>query len=75
MTRLHNWGQLSRIPRPVGGWSGGSEGYTYIPAGSRARVPNPHTLDITELFVKLTEAHDPQNGGPSLRPSIPRYMP
>lgn len=56
MTRLHKWGHLSRIPRAVGGWSGGSDGYTYIPPTSRARIPDPHTLDITELYVRLREA-------------------
>lgn len=55
MQRLHKWGFVARIPRPVGGWSGGSEGYIYIPTHSRARIANPHTLDITELMVKLTE--------------------
>jgi hypothetical protein len=56
MARLHRWGHVSRIPRAVGGWSGGSDGYTYIPPTSRARISDPHTLDITELNVQLREA-------------------
>lgn len=34
----------------------GSEGYIYLPAGSRTRTPDPHTLDITELYVRLVES-------------------
>lgn len=56
MNRLYRWGQLSRIPRAVGGWSGGSEGYIYTPTTSRARIPDPHTLDITETYVRLEES-------------------
>lgn len=42
--------------RAIGGWSSGSEGFTYMPLGKKARNPNPHTLDIAELYVRLVEA-------------------
>jgi len=45
------------LPRPVGGFSGGSEGHVYLPTTSKARAANPHTPDISELFVSLVEAH------------------
>lgn len=56
MARLHRWGHVARIPRPVGGWSGGSDGFTYVPTTSRARTVDAHTLDIAELYVQLREA-------------------
>ncbi len=56
LARLVKWGQLSRLGRPMGGSQGGSESYVYLPATSRARVYDPHTLDITELYVRLVES-------------------
>lgn len=54
--RLVKRGHLNRIDRPVGGWGGGSADFIYLPAGSRTRIPDPHTLDITELYVRLVES-------------------
>lgn len=34
---------------------GGSADYIYIPAGSRSRIADPHTLDITEIYTRLIE--------------------
>lgn len=56
LARLTKWGEISRLDRPMGGSMGGSAGYVYVPTWSRARVADPHTLDITELFVRLKEA-------------------
>ncbi len=56
MARLVKWGEVKRLERPVGGWSGGSEGFIYQPTGSKLRIADPHTLDIAELFVRLVEA-------------------
>jgi hypothetical protein len=46
---------LRRLERPIGGGEGGSGGYVYLAAGSRARIASPHTLDLCELFVRLVE--------------------
>lgn len=53
MTRLYKWGLVNRIGRALGGWSGGSEGYVYVPTTSKARAADAHTLDIAELYVTL----------------------
>lgn len=42
--------------RAIGGFTSGSQGFTYMPPGKKARNPNPHTLDIAELYVRLVEA-------------------
>lgn len=56
LARLTKWGVVKRLERFQGGWAAGSTGYVYIPVTSTARTPNAHTLDITELFVRLVEA-------------------
>ncbi len=48
--------RLRRLPRPVGGGDGGSGGYVYLPATSQTRAEVAHTLDVTELYVRLVEA-------------------
>ncbi len=58
LIRLIRWQLVKRLERSIGGGPGGSEGYIYIPVGSTMRAPNPHTLDITELYVRLHEAGD-----------------
>jgi hypothetical protein len=60
LRRLVKWGELGRIDQAKGGWNGGSTGYIYIPAESKARIPDPHTLDIAELLTRLVEC---QRGG------------
>jgi Replication-relaxation len=54
-SRLLEWGELACIPSAIGGFRGGSTGCIYIPATSRARTPDAHTLDIAELYVRLVE--------------------
>jgi hypothetical protein len=56
LARLVRDERLRRLPRPVGGGDGGSGGYVYLPATSRTRVEVAHTLDVTELYVRLVEA-------------------
>lgn len=56
LARLVRDGMVSRLPRPIGGGDGGSGGYVYQPVGSRARIANPHTIDIAELHTRLREA-------------------
>lgn len=56
MRRLVKWGHVGRMERSIGGWSGGSADYIYKPATSVARIPDPHTLDITETYVSLRES-------------------
>lgn len=55
MARLVKWGAVGRIPQAIGGTKGGSSGYFFTPPTSRARVPNPHTYDIAELYCRLVE--------------------
>ena len=58
LARLVRWGYRNRIERAFGGAVGGSEGYVYIPANSRARSIDRHTMDVTELYVRLVEAEN-----------------
>jgi hypothetical protein len=39
----------------LSGYQRGSGEYVYAPAESKARIPNLHTLDVTELAVSLAE--------------------
>jgi hypothetical protein len=57
LARLHRWGVLGRIDRAVGGHNGGSDGYVYTSPQSRSRMPNMHTLDISEIYTRLVEMH------------------
>ncbi len=56
LARLVKWGEIQRLPRPVGGYSGGSGAHVYLPMTSKARHPDAHTLDLTELYVRLVES-------------------
>jgi hypothetical protein len=56
LARLVRDERLRRLPRPVGGGDGGSGGYVYLSPNSRARAEVAHTLDVTELYVRLVEA-------------------
>lgn len=58
MIRLTVRGHVSRLTsRGVGGTGGGSQGYVYQAARARGRNPDVHTLDISELGVRLHEAN------------------
>lgn len=46
-------GYIARMPRTTGGASGGSGSFIYYPVGTKPRQPNLHTIDITELYVRL----------------------
>ncbi|WP_197026093.1 replication-relaxation family protein [Arthrobacter sp. 9MFCol3.1] len=52
LTRLVKLGVLKRM----WGAYGGNVEYVYQLAASRARTPDMHTLDISELYVRLVEA-------------------
>lgn len=56
LRRLVSWGVLRRIERAIGGAEGGSSGYFYVTPTSKARLPNPHTYDIAELYCRLVES-------------------
>jgi hypothetical protein len=56
LTRLKNWRYLYRWDRKVGGGTGGSSAFVYLPRRSTADRYEPHTIDIAEMFVRLTEA-------------------
>lgn len=66
LRRLVKWGELRRIDRAIGGTNGGSSGYFFTPPTSRARVPNPHTYDIAELFCRLVEAQNQLRQTPNM---------
>jgi hypothetical protein len=48
-------GLVETITRPQAGRRGGSE-YVYQLARSKARMPDMHTLDIAELYIRLLES-------------------
>jgi hypothetical protein len=57
LRRLVEAGVVGRIKeRSIGGWANGSQGYCYVPPKSTARIRDPHTLDIAELYVRLRAA-------------------
>jgi len=57
LKRLHDAGYIDRLgERVVGKALGGSDGYIYVPARSKASRIEPHTLDIGEFYICLTEA-------------------
>lgn len=56
LRRLVKWGELARIEnRGVGAHIGGSDSFTYTPAGKKARRRDDHTIDIAEFYVRLLE--------------------
>jgi hypothetical protein len=57
LKRLHKWKLLKRVGYYRGGPAGGSGEYCYLPISSDRRQEDLHTLDITELYVRLVEAH------------------
>lgn len=50
-------GVLRRLPYKLSGFDHGSGEYVYTPPDSKARIPNLHTLSITELMVRLVGAY------------------
>jgi hypothetical protein len=56
LARLVELGLLSRLTRARGGYGGGSGEYIYQLPTSKTRGPNFHTLDITEIHVRLFES-------------------
>jgi hypothetical protein len=52
---LTKLGLLKRLDRVQGGYGGGSGEYVYQLPTSKARTPDPHTLDVAELYVRLME--------------------
>jgi hypothetical protein len=51
---LSERGLVRRIPHRLYGYQQGSGEFVYCPPESTARTPNLHTLDITGLYVALT---------------------
>lgn len=47
--------RIHRLQFKLSGYQRGSGEYVYAPADSKARIPNLHTLDVTELAVRLVE--------------------
>lgn len=56
LQRLERLGLVIKLPPPTGGYGGGSGEAVYMPAGSKARVMDMHTLDIAEMRVRLAES-------------------
>jgi hypothetical protein len=59
---LSERGAIKRLPYKLSGHLKGSGEFVYAPPESKARIPNLHQLDTTELFVRLIE-HTQANGG------------
>lgn len=53
---LSERGHIKRLPYKLSGYARGSGEFVYVAADSKARIPNLHTLDITELAVLLVSA-------------------
>jgi hypothetical protein len=56
LSALHKRGFVGRVTRAQGGHTGGSGEYVWQLPASKARMPDMHTLDITELYVSLVES-------------------
>lgn len=50
---LSERGEIKRLPHKLSGDLKGSGEYVYAPADSKARIPNLHMLDVTEVAVRL----------------------
>lgn len=48
-------GHIKRLPYKLSGYQRGSGEFVYTYADSKSRIPNQHTLDVTELWVRLAE--------------------
>lgn len=48
-------GAIKRLPYRLGGYLKGAGECVYVPITSKARIPNLHDLDVTELFVRIAE--------------------
>jgi hypothetical protein len=56
LRRLVEWKEIGRIEeRALGGWNRGSHGYVYIPPDHDPQLRDTHTLNIAELYIRLTE--------------------
>jgi hypothetical protein len=53
---LSERGVIKRLPYKLSGYQRGSGEFVYSVPDSKARIPNLHTLDVTELMVRLVEA-------------------
>lgn len=56
LKKLSERGLIRRLPYKLNGYGRGSGEFVYQPPNGTARMPNLHTLDITELYVRLIEA-------------------
>lgn len=54
LQRLLDLGEIGRLNRSIGG--AGSEGFTYVPAGSQSSRVEPHALDLAEFYCRVVEA-------------------
>jgi hypothetical protein len=55
LKRLTEQGLIRRLPYKLMGWGFGSGEFVYTAPDSKARIPNLHMLDVTELYVRLME--------------------
>jgi hypothetical protein len=53
LKRLTERGSIRRLPYKLSGALKGSGEYVYAPVDSKARIPNLHNLEVTELAVRL----------------------
>lgn len=53
---LSERGVIKRLPYKLSGFQRGSGEFVYSAPDSKARIPNLHTLDVTELMVRLHES-------------------
>jgi hypothetical protein len=52
---LSERGVIRRLPYKLSGYQRGPGEFVYTSADSKARIPNLHTLDVTEIGVRLIE--------------------
>lgn len=56
LKKLTERGVIRRLPYKLNGYGRGSGEYVYSAPDSKFKMPDIHTLDVTELYVRLREA-------------------
>jgi hypothetical protein len=70
LKKLTERGEIRRMPHRLNGYGKGSGEFVYTPPNSTARNISLHTLDVTEIYVRLREAgtevvYDPEPWAPT----------
>lgn len=63
LKRLSERGFIKRLPYKLSGHAKGSGEFVYTTLDSKSRIPNLHTIDVTEIATRLIEHYREAGGG------------